>query len=117
MGTVVHADEAASWDSLHEHFEIERINHQEAYSLDGACTNLAEEYFPPFRRAEIGSHHHIARAYLLCDAQESSCREDNRCVSNGDQVNGIAALAVQRGKSMDLLHTGSAILANSRDTL
>jgi transposase-like protein len=44
-GTVVHADEAASWDGLHERFEMKRINHQEAYSLDGACTNYAEEYF------------------------------------------------------------------------
>jgi hypothetical protein len=25
-----------------------RINHQETYSLDGACTNQAEEYFPAF---------------------------------------------------------------------
>jgi hypothetical protein len=44
-GTVVHADEAGSWDSLHERFEMKRINHQEAYSLDGACNNMAEEYF------------------------------------------------------------------------
>jgi hypothetical protein len=26
-GTVVHADEAASWDNLHERFEVKRINH------------------------------------------------------------------------------------------
>jgi hypothetical protein len=42
-GTVVHADEAGSWDNLHERFEVKRINHQEAYSLDGACTNWPEE--------------------------------------------------------------------------
>jgi hypothetical protein len=85
-GTVVHADEAASWDNLHERFEVKRINHQEAYSLDGASTNWAEEYFSRLRRAEIGIHHHIAGAYLLRYAQESSWREDNRRVSNGDQV-------------------------------
>jgi hypothetical protein len=49
--TVVHADEAASWDNLHERFEVKGINHQEAYSLDGACTNMAEEYFSRLRRA------------------------------------------------------------------
>jgi hypothetical protein len=92
-GTVVHADEAASWDNLHERFEVKRINHQEAYSLDGACTNMAEEYFSRLRRAEIGIHHHIAGSYLLRYAQESSWREDNRRVSNGDQVNRVAALA------------------------
>jgi ISXO2-like transposase domain len=70
-GTVVHADEAGSWDNLHERFEVKRINHQEAYSLDGACTNWAEEYFSRLRRAEVGIHHHIAGAYLLRYAQES----------------------------------------------
>jgi transposase-like protein len=100
-GTVVHADEAGSWDGLHDRFEMKRINHQEAYSLDGACTNQAEEYFSRLRRAEIGIHHHIAGAYLLRYAQESSWREDNRRVSNGDQVNRVAALAMKRGKSVD----------------
>jgi hypothetical protein len=61
---VVHADEAGSWDNLHERFEVKRINHQ-AYSFEGACANWAEEYFSRLRRAEIGIHHHIAGAYLL----------------------------------------------------
>jgi hypothetical protein len=30
-------DEAGSWDNLHERFEVKRINHQEAYSMDDAC--------------------------------------------------------------------------------
>ncbi|WP_426435282.1 transposase [Bradyrhizobium genosp. P] len=49
----MNADEAASWDGLHERFEMKRINHQEAYSLDGARTNHAEEYFSRLRRGEI----------------------------------------------------------------
>jgi hypothetical protein len=98
---VVHADEAGSWDNLHERFEVKRINHEEVYSLDGACANWAEEYFGRLCRAEVGIHHHIAGAYLLRYAQESSWREDNRRVSNGDQVNRIAALAMSRGKSVD----------------
>jgi transposase-like protein len=100
-GTKVHADESGAWDGLHERFEMKRINHQEAYSLDGACTNYAEEYFSRLRRAEVGIHHHIAGAYLLRYAQESSWREDNRRVSNGDQVSRVAALAMKRGKSVD----------------
>jgi hypothetical protein len=76
------------------------VSQREAYSLDGACTNYAEEYFSRLR-AEIGIHHHIAGAYLLRYAQESSWREDNRRVSNGDQVSRIAALAMKRGKSVD----------------
>jgi hypothetical protein len=34
-------------------------------------------------------------------AQESSWREDNRRVSNGDQVNRIATLAMKRSKIVD----------------
>ena len=77
-GTVLNADEAPSWDDLHKRFEMKRINHEEAYSMDGACTNWAEEFFSRMRRAEIGHHHHIAGAYLLRYAQEASWREDNR---------------------------------------
>jgi len=75
-GTVLNADEAGSWDHLHERFEVKCINHQEAYSLDGARTNWAEEFFSRLRRAEIGIHHHIAGPYLLRYAQESSWCED-----------------------------------------
>jgi hypothetical protein len=53
------------------------------------------------RRAEVGIHHHIAGAYLLRYAQESSWREDNRRLSNGDQVNRVAHLALKRGESVD----------------
>jgi hypothetical protein len=34
-------------------------------------------------------------------SEESSWREGNRRVSNGDQVNRVAALAMKRGKSVD----------------
>ena len=79
-GTVVNADEAPNWNELHSRFEMKRINHEEAYSLDGACTNWAEEFFSRMRRAEIGHHHHIAGAYLLRYAQEAAWREDHRRV-------------------------------------
>jgi hypothetical protein len=59
-GSTVHADEASHWDKLAAYFPIKRINHQEAYSKDGACTNAAESFFSRMRRAEIGIHHHIA---------------------------------------------------------
>jgi hypothetical protein len=78
LGTILQADDAPSWNALHARFEMKRINHEEAYSLDGACTNWAEEFFSRMRRAEIGHHHHIAGAYLLRYAQEASWREDNR---------------------------------------
>ena len=69
-------------DNLHERFEVKRINHQEASSLDGACTDQGEEYFSRLRRAEICIHPHIAGTYLLRYAQENYRGEDNRRVSH-----------------------------------
>jgi transposase-like protein len=100
-GTTINADEASSWDGLHGRFEMKRINHEEAYSMDGACTNWAEEFFSRMRRAEIGHHHHISGAYLLRYAQEATWREDNRRVSNGDQVSRLAGLATKAKPSVD----------------
>ena len=100
-GTVVNADEASSWDGLHGSFEMKRINHSEAYSLDGACTNWAEEYFSRLRRAEIGHHHHISGPYLLRYAQEAAWREDSRRVANGEQVGRVAHLALNAKPSVD----------------
>ncbi len=91
MNAVVHADEAPHWDALHTFFKIKRINHEWAYSDDGACTNQAESYFSRLRRAEIGTHHHIAGRYLAAYAAEMAWREDNRRVSNGEQFLTIAA--------------------------
>ncbi|ESW70296.1 MULTISPECIES: IS1595 family transposase [unclassified Mesorhizobium] len=84
-GTTVHADEASHWDKLAVYFPIKRINHQEAYSKDGACTNAAESFFSRIRRAEIGIHHRIAGDYLGSYAAEMAWREDNRREANGTQ--------------------------------
>ncbi len=100
-GTMLHADESGAWNDLHARYEMKRINHQEAYSLDGACTNWAEEFFSRMRRAEIGHHHHIAGPYLLRYAQEASWREDCRRMSNGEQVNRVAGLAMASKPSVD----------------
>jgi len=100
-GTIVNADESPNWNDLHARFEMKRINHEEAYSLDGACTNWAEEFFSRMRRAEIGHHHHLAGDYILRYAQEAAWRENNRRVSNGDQAERVAALAMKRKPSVD----------------
>ena len=84
-GTTVHADEASHWDKLAANFPIKRINHQEAYSREGACTNQAESFFSRLRRAEIGTHHHIAGKYLDAYAAEMAWREDCRREANGYQ--------------------------------
>jgi transposase-like protein len=90
-GATIHADEASHWDALHARFATKRINHSEAYSLNGACTNQVESFFSRLRRAEIGTHHHISGKYLAAYATEMAWREDSRRVSNGGQFGLIVA--------------------------
>ena len=99
-GSTVHADEATHWDALHSRYLTKRINHQDSYSEDGACTNDAESFFSRMRRSEIGIHHHIAGPYLHAYAAEMAWREDNRRMSNGEQylivVNATLAHPISR---------------------
>lgn len=99
-GSVIHADEAPAWDSLHVRYRMKRINHKEAYSHAGACTNQAESFFSRLRKAEIGTHHHISGPYLAMYAGEMAWRENHRRVSNGEQymlaVGAVMAHGVSR---------------------
>jgi transposase-like protein len=93
-GTIVHADEARSWDPFsYAGLELRRINHEDCYSDGEACTNQAESFNSRIRRAEIGIHHHIAGPYLGAYAAEMAWREDARRHSNKDQflMIGLAA--------------------------
>ncbi len=113
-GTVVHADESPAWNPLHAKFAMQRVNHQDGYSVDGACTNGAESYFSRLRRGELGHHHHIAGPYLVRYAQEAAWREDLRRVSNGEQTHGIVQLAMRSSPSVDFSATGNARKPSSR---
>ena len=82
----VHADEASHWDQLHAYFEAHRINHSEAYSLNGVCTNQAESYFSRLRRMVQGQHHHVSPRYLHQYAVHAAWMEDHRRMDNGALV-------------------------------
>ena len=99
--TEIMVDEAASWSELHARYTVKTINHQLAYSDDGACTNGAESFFSRMRRAEQGHHHHISGVYLGRYAQESAWREDHRRVDNRRQVRGVVGLALGTKPSVD----------------
>lgn len=90
-GSILYADEAKHYDALHAVFDMKRIDHSKSYAEGEVSTNQAESFFSRLRRAEIGTHHHIAGRYLGSYAGESSWREDNRRVSNGEQFLTIAA--------------------------
>jgi transposase-like protein len=100
-GTRLMADEAPSWNPLHGHYEVSRIDHGQAYSLGDVHTNGAESFFSRLRRGERGHFHNISGPYLASYARESAWREDNRRVSNGDQTQHAAKLAMTNGPSPD----------------
>ncbi|WP_414644754.1 hypothetical protein [Bradyrhizobium sp.] len=62
------------------------------------------------RRAEIGIRHHIASAYLLRCARESSWRENNRRTSNGRSGQSYCRISSKCG--IDLA-TGRGVFMNS----
>jgi transposase-like protein len=84
-GSTIYADEANHWDVLEARYLTKRINHSVEYATAEANTNQAESFFSRLRRAEIGTHHHIAGPHLNAYALEMAWREDNRRLSNGEQ--------------------------------
>jgi ISXO2-like transposase domain len=73
---------------------MKRIDHGQAYSANGACTNQAESYISRLRREEIGQHHHIAGPHLGRYAAEMEWREDMRRKATGTQFNACGRLTL-----------------------
>lgn len=93
-GSEVHADEATHWDALHAKFKTHRINHSEAYSKDGACTNQAESFLARLRRMIDGQHHHVSPQYLYQYASHAAWMEDHRRDDNGKLCHQALGLAL-----------------------
>jgi len=90
----VHADEASHWDALHAKFKTRRINHQVAYSLNGACTNQAESFLARLRRMIDGQHHHVSPRHLHAYAAHAAWMEGNRRTDNGKLTSKALGLAM-----------------------
>lgn len=101
MATKIIADEATHWDVLHQRFAIERINHSEAYSLDGVSTNQVESFFSRLRRMIEGQHHHVSPQYLHQYACEAAWKEDHRRLDNGALTRRALGLGLAHPKSMN----------------
>jgi transposase-like protein len=91
---VMHADEASHWDALHDGWQVHRINHSEAYCLDGACTNQAESYFSRLRRMVRGQHHFVSPQHLYQYAAHAAWMEDHRRLDNGALAHRALGLAL-----------------------
>lgn len=68
-GSVVAVDDLRHWDALASSFNIERIDHSEAYSRDGINTN---------------QHHRVEAAQLDAHTAHAGWLEDHRRQSNGE---------------------------------
>lgn len=97
----LHADEATHWDQLHAYFDAHRVNHSEAYSLNGICTNQAESYFSRLRRMVGGQHHHVSAQHLHAYAAHAAWLEDHRRMDNGALTNRATRLALLHPVSRD----------------
>lgn len=92
--TMLIVDESRAWERFHIRHETLRVNHSERYMDRGVTTNQAESFFSRLRRAEIGTHHHIAGPYLGAYSIEMAWRENNRRQSNGTQTVMVAEAAL-----------------------
>lgn len=88
------ADEASHWDALHMGWNVDRVNHSEAYSDHGKHTNWAESYFARLRRMVVGQHHHVSPQYLHQYANQTAWLEDNRRKDNGSLAFGLVQNAM-----------------------
>jgi hypothetical protein len=64
-----------------------------------ARDDQAESFLSRLRRAQVGTHHHIAGPYLKAYAREMSWREDYRRVSNGEQYRMVTHAALIHPRS------------------
>lgn len=100
-GSVVSADEIAHWDLLDSDFDMQRINHSEAYSRGGAHTNLAETFFSRLRRMIGGQHLRVEGRYLNSYAAHAAWLEDHRGESNGTLADRLVGGALAAPVSRD----------------
>ncbi len=91
---IMSADEASHWDMLHAGWNVDRINHSEAYSDHGKHTNMVESFFSRLRRMVEGQHHRVSPRYLHQYANHAAWLEDNRRNSNGENAYRVVDLAM-----------------------
>ena len=110
QGTKLKADEAGSGIALREHFEVARINHEEAYTLDGACTNRAESFFSRLRRSEIGHHHHVAVPTCFATRRQALGAKITAASATANKSNALLVLPLPASLRWISAVTGSGTL-------
>ncbi|MBP6362341.1 MAG: IS1595 family transposase [Novosphingobium sp.] len=91
-GSEIFTDQATHFGRIAARYVLRTVNHSERYADGDISTNWAESYFSRLRRAELGTHHHIAGPYLMGYANESSWREDRRRYTNEENYDQLLNL-------------------------
>jgi hypothetical protein len=71
------------WDTPHDGWMVDRVNHSEIYSDHGKHRNMVEIFFSRLRNMIEGQHHGVSPKYLHQYANHSAWLEDNRRTDNG----------------------------------
>jgi transposase-like protein len=86
---IIQADGSRAWNSLARQFDLMRVEHEKAYSENGAHTNWAESYFALLRKMQYGIHHQIGAQHLDAYANELAWRQDNREMKESEKIQAL----------------------------
>lgn len=94
-GSVIHADGAKAWDCLNELYDMLRIEHKYAFSMNGACTNNAESFNSRMRRMHTGTFHKMSVKYMHLYACEVAWRQDFAKASFNERFDALCSYVFQ----------------------
>ncbi len=86
---IIQADGSRAWNSLARQFDLMRVEHEKAYSENGAHTNWAESYFALLRKMQYGIHHQIGAQHLDAYTNELAWRQDNREMKESEKIQAL----------------------------
>lgn len=92
-GSTIIVDMAFAWSSMEELWEILRVDHHKAYSVESSSTNLAESFHSQMRKM-YAHHGHISAKYLPLYAAEMAWRHDYRRVGTVGRLNALIGLCL-----------------------
>lgn len=101
-GTTFHADEAPHWHKLTVYFPIKRINHNEAYLKDGACTNQVDSFFvvPILRRRDNCHDNAVVESFLqLLKREQVGRRPISHAIQHGRTCSNTLRCSTTRSAS------------------
>lgn len=100
-GSVIASDSARAWNSLANLYDMLRVNHNLAFSHNGASTNNMERLWAGLRRMHKGQHHRMSPEYLPFYAAEACWRAETSKMTNEERADDLLRAAFAfKGRSV-----------------